>query len=363
MKRIPHFFICALFLATLIQPSWAQTSIYFNPQLLNWLKFNVSPLTHLPYSFYISPKDRSVIYHHMESGGALKGSIERTITHEGMDIYDGAIYQIVLSLTGNSQDLQRASLADDYYWQGSVGETWNIRSGYPINTFIYDPRNPESVSSDVSRLGQRGFIFRIIDADGRYLVTDPLDGNKYLKGFPDTDRLHWVDWKPVAGENAWVVIAAMQIDHQAPHPDSTELKLSKELARAAMILQSDIGGVRMAPLGTYRNLNPDERKNFSPTNWWYNHISTENNISWYAAFRMLYQATGDMQYANAMAKIENYLKFVWNKKGRCFYQGAYWINGHWQVEDKNFALDVQTWSIACLGPQALDQWFGNGSAC
>ena len=80
------------------------------------------------------------------------------------------------------------------------------------------------------------------------MVTDPLDGKKTLAGFPGEDRLHWVDWKPVAGENAWVVIAAMQL--YVRHPDSIELNLSQELARAAMMLQSDCGGIRMAPLGT-----------------------------------------------------------------------------------------------------------------
>ena len=98
-------------------------------------------------------------------------------------------------------------------------------------------------------------------------------GKRPLAGFPEDDRLHWVDWKPVAGENAWVVIAAMQIYHKkyfdavkgtyAQHPDSVELKLSRELARAAMMLQSDIGGIRMAPLGTYRTLKKEEKKDFT----------------------------------------------------------------------------------------------------
>ena len=304
MKKTFILFFCFCLATCNIPHVWAQTSFaVLDPHLLNWLKFNVSPITSLPYSFYIPEKDKLEVYRHMESSGALKGSIERTITHEGMDIYDGAVYQIVLSMAGGQENLEQASLADRYYWQGSVGETWNLRAGYPINTFVYDPKNPERVSSDISRLGERGFIFRIIDADGKYLVTDPLDGKKTLTGFPENDRLHWVDWKPVAGENAWVVIAAMQIYHKkyfdaalgeyAQHPDSIELKLARELARAAMMLQSDIGGIRMAPWGTYRNLKKEEKNDFNEKNWWYNHVSTENNLSWYAAFRMLYQVTGE----------------------------------------------------------------------
>jgi len=373
MKKILSLFLSTCFIFSTIPFAGSQTDIFaFDPHLLNWLKFNTSPITHLPYSFYIPDKYKPAVYRHMESEGAVQGTIERMITHEGMDIYDGAVFQIVLSLAGGPENLRQASVADNYYWQGSLGDTWNIRAGYPINTYIYDPQHPERVSSDNGQLGQRGFIFRIIDADGNFLVKDPLDGKENMAGFPEYTRLHWVDWKPVAGENAWVVMGAMQLYHKkyynpehqvyAQHPDSTELKLSRELARAAMILQSDIGGIRMAPLGTNRNLIADERKDFTTTNWWYNHISTENNISWYAAFRMLYRVTGEPQYKQAMDNIQRYLRFVWNDKAGYFYQGAYFANGQWQVASGNFALDVQSWSIACLGPKTLDAWFGEGTA-
>ena len=282
----------------------------------------------------------------MEASGPLKGTIERTITHEGMDIYDAAVYQIVLGMVGGQDNLKQASLVDQYYWEGSVGDSWNIRAGFPINTFVYDPKNPQAVSSDIAQLGKRGFIFRIIDADGKYLVTDPLDGKKNLAGFPGTDRLHWVDWKPVAGENAWVVIAAMQL--YVRNANSVELNLAKELARAAMMLQSDCGGIRMAPLGTYGNM--------------YDLISTENNISWYAAFRMLYKVTGDVQYKKAMDEIEQYLRYVWDDQRGFFYQGAHFMDGQWVIIRDNFALDVQTWSIACIGPKNLDAWLGKGSS-
>jgi hypothetical protein len=319
---------------------------FIDPQVFNWIKSNISHTTQMPYSFYIRTQDKDEIYQQMGPATSVKASIERTITHEGIDIYDGAVYQIVLSMAGGEENLKQASLPDELYWQGSVGDLWNIRAGYPINNFIYDPKDPEAVSSDVSRLGKRGFIFRILDADGKYLVTDPLNGAKSQAGFPGGDQLHWLDWKPVAGENAWVVIAAMQI--YARHPNSVELNLAKEIARAAMILQSEIGGIRMAPLGTYGNL--------------YDQISTENNISWYAAFRMLYQITADPQYKKAMDGIERYLRFVWNEKQGFLYQGAHFINGHWVSAQENFALDVQTWGIACLGPQKLDALLGDGAS-
>ncbi|MBF0511689.1 MAG: hypothetical protein HQL13_05090 [Candidatus Omnitrophica bacterium] len=373
MKKILFLLLIVSFFITNAPNGWGQSSkLVLKSPLLNWLKLNVSPITHLPYSFYIAPKDKPAVYRHMEDSGALQGTIERMITHEGLDIYDGAVYQIALSQTGLSQDLKQASLLDKYYWQGYLGDFWNIRAGYPISSFVYDPKDPSLVSSDMDNYGHRGFLFRIINADGKYLMTDPMDGKKSLRGFPDEDRLHWADWKPVAGENAWVVIAAMQIYHQkyydktkkvyAAHPESIELKLSRELARAAIILQSEIGGIRMAPLGAYRELNYQESHYFTSTNWWYNHISTENNISWYAAFRMLYQVTKEPQYKKAMEAIERYLKYVWNEKEGYLYQGAYCVNGRWIKASMYFALDVQTWSIACVGPRHLDELLGKDSA-
>ena len=63
-----------------------------------------------------------------------------------------------------------------------------------------------------------------------------------------------------------------------------------------------------------------------------------------------------------MDSIERYLHFVWSGQEGLFFQGANFVNGQWTVSHDNFALDVQTWSIACLGPQNLDKWFGQGTA-
>jgi len=344
----------------------------FDSHLLNWIKSNVSPQTQLPYSFYIPEGLKPQVYQSMDDSGRVNGAIERTITQKGLDIYDGAVYQILLTMLGGKENLQQATLPLNYYWQGSIGDLASIRSGYPINLFVYNSNAPESVSSDNRRFGQRGFIFRIINADGEFLLKDPMNGQEKLSGFPEEDRLHWVDWKPVAGENAWVVMAAMQLYHKkyfdpiqrmyAQKTNSVELRLAQELARAAMFLQSPIGGIRMAPMGTHRTLSSQEEGYFTEDNWWYKHISTENNLSWYAAFRMLYEVTGKEEYKKAMSSIERYLSFVWDKEHHMFYQGAYEINGQWIKAQEHFALDVQTWAIDCLGPQMIDAWLGQGES-
>ena len=367
--------LIAVFLTVFLFPSLeAQTPIGydFDPCLLNWVKSNVSPTTQLPYSFYIPQEAKAQVYQHMDGAGIVNGAIERMITKEGLDIYDGAVYQIVLSMAGGGENLQQALVPINYYWRGSVGDLANIRAGYPINLFVYDAGHPEAVSSDNDSLGQRGFIFRIINANGRYLVSDPKNGNTTLAGFPEEDRLHWVDWKPVAGENAWVVMAAMQLYYKKycnsdtticdSPADSIELRLSEELARAAILLQSECGGIRMAPMGTFRSLDTKEQGLFTKNNWWYNHISTENNISWYSALRMLYKVTGRSDYKKAMEGIEKYMHFVWDPDQGFFHQGAYEVNGQWMPFRDNFALDVQTWGLACFSPKIIDMWFGYGAS-
>lgn len=335
-------------------------------RLVSWMKSNVSPETLLPYSFQIPLAAKRRIYENMGGAFSVPGIIERVIVEEGLIIYDGAVRQIVLAMLGGAENIEEASRLVHTYWNGDLRELFNIRAGYPFNNFVYDPQNPDLVSSNMSDHGKRGFIFRIINANGRYNTEDPLDGKIEFSGFPTWPTIHWEDWKPIAGENAWVTMAALQILHKKYFDGKTgkyasgfekaiEFQLAEELARAAMILQTENGGIRMAPIGTYMSENDDGHG-------WYDLISTENNLSWYGAFRMLYEITGKDAYKETMKKMEGYFKAAWNAQGRYFYQGMAYRDGAWQPAKEDFATDVQTWGIVALGPKALDNWFGEGAA-
>lgn len=341
-----------------------------NQKIINWIQADRSPRTGLFYSFRITPEQKSLAYQKMGEANSVAGIIERVIVEEGLDIYDGAVGQIALTVAGGPENLKSAERPVEIFWQGELNQLHNIRAGYPQNGFLYNPEQPDVVPSELSARGQRGFIFRIINANGSYLSADPLDGKRELQGFPTWPAIHWEDWKPVAGENAWVVIASLQLYHQkhwAPQTaqynqdlQSTEWQLAEEIARAALILQTEIGGIRMAPLGTYRE--GEDENSANQGSWWYNQISSENNISWYAALRMLYQISGDQKYLTAMNQIENYFKQVWNQNGNYFYQGMNFKDNRWNPNDENFALDVQTWALSAFGPQKIEEWFGEGSS-
>jgi len=341
-------------------------------KLINWIRSNVSSTTNLPLSFDIPDEYKSEVYRKMGGSESVDGIIERSIVEEGLDIYDGAVGQIVLTMHGGPENLKWASIPLEIYWKGQMVELVNIRAGFPFNSFVYDPENPTAVSSYTSNKGKRGFLFRIINANGKYSVKDPLDGKTFQKDFPTWPTLHWEDWKPVAGENAWVAMAAMHLYHKKYYNHDTgeytlktnavELRLAEELARAALFLQAEPGAIRMAPLGTYRNPDDFVDDDMEQGEWWFNQISSENNISWYAAFRMLYSVTGKEIYKKAMDKIEFYFKLVWNEEGKYFYQGMQNIDDAWKPCNDHFALDVQTWSILAFGPKKIDSWFGEGTA-
>lgn len=366
-------------------------------ELIRWMKANICVATGMPCSFQMG-RDKRAAFLKIGQENSTTNIIERTILNEGISIYDASLWQIVLSQTGNPHDLAMTRIPLAYYWEGAFKEFIDIRSGADSQNFVYDPKQPEAVTSSVDKKGFRGFIFRILDASGQYLSRDPLDGKSRYEYFPNDPHIHWEDWKPIAGENAWVAMASMHLlQHvaQEKKASSMELNLARELARAAMILQADNGGIRMAPLGTYYhllniptnisddkitraldkmsakfNINVPQQVNeriggidYPPYHtWYYEEISTENNLSWYAALRMLYQATGEVKYLHAMERIEVYLKSVWDPQHNVFYQGEHFVHGRWIANTAYFASDVQNWAIDVLGPQKIDAWFGVGRA-
>lgn len=376
--------------------------------LFKWIKNNVSYETGFPLSFSVETSKRKEMHENIGSADSVTGIIERLIVDEGVSIYDTALWQIALVAMGGEDNINSAHLPVKTYWNGQLRELNNIRAGYGGGQyFIYNNLFPEAVSADIQDFGRRGFIFRILNAHGKYLSKDPLDEKTYFKEFPNWPDIHWEDWKPIAGENAWVVIAAMHLYHQKyfnpviqryEQPFETlELALAEELARAAIMLQADNGAVRMSPIGTYyffiediKNASADAvaieldrravisdqvYKNFiqthgrsdallksAHTTWYFNEISTENNLSWYTAFNLLYEITEDKRYFEATTRIETYLKSVWNDEENYFYQGAHFVDGKWAPNKEHFATDVQTWGISKLTPQKIDEWFGKGKA-
>ncbi|PIQ87445.1 MAG: hypothetical protein COV73_03415, partial [Candidatus Omnitrophica bacterium CG11_big_fil_rev_8_21_14_0_20_43_6] len=309
--------------------------------MLNWVNQNISSKG-LPLSFQVLSEDvwpKTVNEH------------QRMVLKKGLVIYDGALAQILWAM---SQDKEKADRLINLYWEDNLRGYQTIRasnSGNKTQPFIY--RNPND--TPVSEKDKRGYIFKIIDVDGQWEDEDVLTGTKK----------RWEQWQPISGENAWAgVIGPLQAYFQA-HPDKeyssqdVELRLAEEIARAAMLLQADNGGIRYAPKGTWHENDPEQSNPFKEE-WAYNEQSTENNLSWYAAFKMLSEITKKQQYQQALQAIEKYLESVYRPQEGYFMQGMHYINGQWLLNE-GFASDCQTWAILSLGPEKIDELFGQGA--
>ncbi len=322
--------------------------------LLNWLRANRTPLG-MPLSFQVPGADTMSVYERVGTPEIISDVMERIILKEGLIVYDGAVWQIVMSATGVPSDLALAEAPLTNYRTGYMGRV-RIRSGPPH--FVYDP-----VFTDLYK-EQRGFIFKVINAYGKYETEDPLNGRRHFPGWPNFDRIHWEDWYPIAGENAWLAMAALQIHHRKyfdtatqsykTPPGTPELEFARELAEVAITLQADNGGIRMGPMGISRG-------EVSDTFFWYFEISTENTLSWYSAFRMLHQITNDVRYKFAMQRVENFLRWAYLPGRGVFAQGAHFQPGRGWIHNPAFAVDCQTWGIISIRPELIDDWFGRGA--
>ncbi|MGH7197594.1 MAG: hypothetical protein ACREH5_02485 [Candidatus Omnitrophota bacterium] len=163
------------------------------------------------------------------------------------------------------------------------------------------------------------------------------------------------------GENAWAaIIGPLQAAHEKYKgkipADADEVRLALSVLPAIEAMQSPSGAVYHAPKGTFGK---DPRD-----------ISSENNISLYAGLKMLLQVlqpyAAKKEVAQKIAAIEQVLKGIegyfqqhaLSKEGTLF-QGGFWIDGQFKPS-ADFAVDVQTWGVAALGPEWVNREIGKG---
>lgn len=309
-------------------------------RICKWLAGNVAFNTKVPLSFQIPKERRKEILEETVNAD------ERMVLEQGLVIYDGAAGQIMLAM---QNDLRNTEVLTDVLWKGRLGDFQELHASKP--PFVYRDKTGKEINVS-NAAGKRGFRFKIINSFGHYKIQDSVTG----------EEITWSQWQPVAGENAWAgVLGPMQVYFQKYGnkivPNAVELKFAEETARVTE--QADNGGIRMAPKGTWS----DAESGTDPEKyeWMQNEISTENNLSWYAAFRMLYAVTKNEIYKARMEGIEKYLKASFDKDKGIFYQGWHYYEDGWKP-NRIFATDCQTWAIDVLGPKTIDEWFGEGAA-
>jgi hypothetical protein len=129
-----------------------------------------------------------------------------------------------------------------------------------------------------------------------------------------------------SGPNIWLGIAILQYTQRTQ--DRAYFSLAEEVASTIMSLQSQDkeGGIRGSPAVD-----------------WY---STEHNLDAYAFFNMLYKITGKERYIEAREKVLNWLvQHIYDKTDIPVKRGK---------GDATIATDTYAWSLAALGPVALE---------
>eukprot|EP00742_Colponemidia_sp_Colp-10_P001377 GILJ01001480.1.p1 GENE.GILJ01001480.1~~GILJ01001480.1.p1 ORF type:complete len:597 (+),score=118.51 GILJ01001480.1:75-1793(+) len=339
---------------------------------------------------------------------------DRTCTKYGLNIYDGATWEIALALEGEFQ------LADAYENEvlftsstgkdQTVGGVKNIRAvssdfkyganqipGSALSSVLL-PANATNPDIDSSTTMPGGFFFRMISSS--YQLQDPFLG-RYARSFiynPEADpaasgpswnthgAIIWNDWKPITGENVWAAIigpiqhlmlkskgAIPMFNSVKTAPDAIKLALSVLPALAA--LQTPHGALYHAPQGA--KLWPEDEKEGQS-------VSNENNFSAFGALKMLQFVLRNNTIGGVDGELQNYKDTVdrlvdgllgWFKIGglsdvlpsgnRVMYQGGHiGFDGTIDLapiddsENGGFAVDCQTWGAAALGVDVIDNTLG-----
>lgn len=328
------------------------------PAIAKAMAQNVTP-SGMPRS-YVEPSND--YYREVFKGREItpESVIERLMIRYELNIYDGAVWQIALSLQQNPA------------YQGLVdAQTQRLLSGKAGSLGIL-AQSPAFTYNGQTVTGDGAFIFRSI-AEMYGPMTDPLTNSSVAPaGFPQAEQgLHKADFRPVLGENAWAtIIGPLQsayLEYGSSIPmDSPEMRLAVSKLRTFEIMQDAFtGGVLYAPAGT-----PGAREGG---------ISAENNISLLAGLRMLREAIGARNPAATKvideliardAKgpgIEDYFKeHVYDPAEGILSSGGFVSPGldgnpHYVAYD-DLAVDVQTWGLTVLGADWVDKQFGEGTA-
>ncbi|MGH7197127.1 MAG: hypothetical protein ACREH5_00060 [Candidatus Omnitrophota bacterium] len=308
-----------------------------------FLSANLTP-GGMPLSFQVSPQE----WEKWESAmDPVDSVMERLILAHSLSIYDAAIWQIALAITDDEKYHEAVDNHTRRLISGQSGDLQDIRAHEP---FRYGDKR-------VKLDRENAYFFRIIAET--YDQQDPKTGLTSMPEFPNLAEFHHEDWKPITGEQAWAAIigplqlAYIQYGGKIP-ANCKEVRLALSILPAIEAMRSRIGAIYHAPLHTHGK---------EP-----NDISNENNFSLYAALKMLYAVVKD-EKPGAARRIHRILRgqeeyfryYAFDEENEIFYQGGFYVNGRF-IPTRIFTVDCQTWATIVLGPQWIDEQFGDGTA-
>ena len=231
-----------------------------------------------------------------------------------------------------------------------------------------------------------------------FISPDPLKGRGFISIDPanplpsknpayQPGTVTWEDWKPITGENAWAFLEGpLQAEYKNSNKlvgfNSPAVQNAIALLPTFIDMQSKTGAVYYITGKTLGNTGSE----YASTTTY----STENNISLYAGLVELQTVLNSIKASSLTAPQQtDYNKAVTNLKTLINGNGpshlgllSFFENSAWTKDQKTGegefnqggdtsspgnssgpkAVDVNTWGIAAIGPEKIDQWHGKGAA-
>lgn len=330
--------------------------------------------------------------------------------HNGTNIYDAATWQIatmlgaVVNRFGNFLDVEPYHLISS---QNAVLSGAYAAPDVPLGSRATTKESLYLYNGAAITDPRAAYAFRMTAA--AWLADDPLKDSQFAQllrvgALPanrpqyQAGRISWSDWKPVTGDNAWAFLVGplhaaylhyVVADHAAYVPfRDAGIQNALAVLPTFAAMQSPVGAVYYAPSGTLGN-SSDRPVSAS-------FVSVENNLSVYAGLRILdatlaaelahesgLDVPGRERITEARRIIATMISGGQGHDTRstqgllAFFRNSAWQQGEfvqagyandraagkeWLAVTEPKAVDVNTWGVAALGPERIDEWFGFGAA-
>jgi hypothetical protein len=364
--------------------------------------------TGMPLSFY--PSEQNIMDMYLLPIGntlPLATNIENVMTRYGLNIYDGAVWSIAIaygSLRNTARRIRSEMLLELLNRHSSEGMPPNLVHAEYLGTEQETPNvTPDFKYGDDEKVipfidsttrlidvpSPAPFLFRAIPINFSYTISDDytVEPSAYAVADPTgAPQFNWLDFKPVLGENCWAQI--LYPIHTAYVKSGQNLALCRDTT----ISLSNINAYDFAVHFITESLPMMSAANsggyyYSPVSSEVTQLitSAENNASLYGGLYCLKQVAEAVEDTDTITMIDTMMSNIVTHQTNCatystsgdniimgFYQGttksglSYTLNDSALVPntvteqshdfgvDFILPVDVQTWTIASLGPELIN---------